>query len=52
MDAAARNDDGANADGEVVRSRSPEAGIKSGVTITPGDGGQSAGRTEETTYKP
>jgi hypothetical protein len=39
-------------DGEIVRSRSPDAGIKLRVTKTRGDGGQKARRTEEITYKP
>jgi hypothetical protein len=37
------------ADGEIVRSRSPDAGIK---PFAGGDGGQTARRTEEITYKP
>ena len=42
----------ASAYGEIVRSRSPDAGIKPRVTKTRGDGGQKARRTEETAYKP
>jgi hypothetical protein len=40
------------ADGEIVESRPPDAGVKLRVTNMRGDGGQKARRTEETTYKP
>jgi hypothetical protein len=41
------------ADGEIVRSRSPDAGIKPlAGRFAGGDGGQTARRTEEITYKP
>ena len=52
MDALAQLTNAAGADGEIVRSRSPDAGIKLRVTKTRGDGGQKARRTEESTYKP
>ena len=42
----------ADADGEIVRSRSPDAEIKPAYDEYAGDGGQTARRTEETTYKP
>ena len=42
----------AKADGEIVLSRSPDAGIKSACDEQAGDGGQKARCTEETTYKP
>jgi len=38
--------------GEIVRSRSPDAGIKRLRDEREGDGGQTARRTEEITYKP
>jgi hypothetical protein len=61
MDANARNGEARNADGEIVWSRFPDAGINPrdgdvGLAAdTPkarGDGGQRARRTEEITYKP
>jgi hypothetical protein len=42
----------AEADGEIVLSRSPDAGIKPACDEHVGDGGQKARRAEETTYKP
>jgi hypothetical protein len=41
-----------DADGEIVRSRSPDAGIKFAADDVASDGGQKARRTEEITYKP
>jgi hypothetical protein len=38
--------------GEIVRSRSPDAGIKLADDESAGDGGQTARRAEEITYKP
>jgi len=52
MDVPARLTNAAVTDGEIVRSRSPDAGIKSRVTTTGGDGGSKPGHTEEITYKP
>jgi hypothetical protein len=45
-------DEGIIADGEIVRSRFPDAGIKLSRDVREGDGGQKARRTEEITYKP
>jgi hypothetical protein len=43
----------AEADGEIVRSRSPDAGIKLlAGRFRGGDGGSKARHTEEITYKP
>ena len=39
------------ADGEIVWSRHPKAGVKFAPRRA-GNGGKSAGLTEETTYKP
>ena len=40
------------ADGEIVWSRSPDAGVKLGETFSRGDGGKQARHTGEITYKP
>jgi len=39
-------------DGEIVWSRHPQAGVKFAAQGSAGDGGKSAGLTEEITYKP
>ena len=53
MDALGRMTSGRKADGEIVRSRSPDAGIKFLAGRFAGnDGGSKARHAEETTYKP
>ena len=42
----------AEADGEIVWSWPPDAGVKSASDELAGDGGQRARRAEEITYKP
>ena len=39
------------ADGEIVWFRHPQAGVKFAAMGVAGDGGKSAGLTEESTYK-
>jgi hypothetical protein len=50
MDAFARETSGANADGEIVWSRPPDAGVK--LARSAGDGGYQARHPGEITYKP
>jgi hypothetical protein len=45
-------DESISTDGEIVWSRSPDAGIKFADDDSASDGGQKARRTEEITYKP
>jgi hypothetical protein len=45
-------DESISTDGEIVWSRSPDAGIKFADDDAASDGGQKARRTEEITYKP
>jgi hypothetical protein len=56
MDVSARAQEaptnGFEADGEIVWSRSPDAGIKPRGDDPQGDGGSKARHTEEITYKP
>jgi hypothetical protein len=52
VDAAARETGDADADGEVVWFRHPQAGVKFAAQGSAGDGGKSAKLTEESTYKP
>jgi len=51
VDALARKTNAPEADGEVVASRYPDAGIKFAV-IAAGDGGNKARLSEETTKEP
>jgi hypothetical protein len=52
MDALARETSALEADGEVVWSWSPDAGIKSCGTFSQGDGGNQSPVSGEITYKP